>query len=186
MNTRLKKVLITGLVMVGIGAVHRAQAATTDTMLVSVSPAVTFAVSISSPFTLGNAGYQFGPVALSATTLSTVAITLNTTGANAYEYFGVSISNTSGNWTSTASAPGVDTFRMGAWIGSSQPTAGNVTDYLSAPPYAETAATKFNQASPTAYNSTASLWLKLEMPTNLNTGGNTAQTMTLTVTAQGS
>ena len=112
MNTKLKKVLMTGLVTLGIGGLSQiAQAATTDTMTVSVSPLVTYSVVISSPYA---SGYNFSNVSLGATTLSTLGITLNTTGSTAPEYFGLSISNTSGGWTSTLSAPGQDTFRMGA------------------------------------------------------------------------
>ena len=109
MNKRMKQILMTGLVMVGLGAVS--QAATTDTMTISVSPQVTYGVTISSPFAQG---YVFGNVSLGASTLSTVAITLNTTGATGPEFFGLSISNTNGGWTATAGAPGQDTFRMGA------------------------------------------------------------------------
>ena len=125
MNKHMKHVLITGLVMLGVGAVS--QAATTDTMQVSVSPTVTYSVAISSPYT---SGYNFSNVALGATTLSTLAITLNTTGATGPEFFGLSISNTSGNWTATTGAAGVDTFRMGAAMAATQPLMANTSTYL--------------------------------------------------------
>ena len=128
MNKRLKQGVAAGLVMLGIGGLARqTQAATTDTMTVSVTPTVTYGVTISSPFAQG---YVFGSIALGASTLSTVAITLNTTGATGPEYFGLSVSNTSGNWTATASAPGQDTFRLGAKMGVGQPVIANTTDFL--------------------------------------------------------
>ena len=180
MNKHIKHVLLTGLVMLGVGAA--AQAATTDTMTVSVTPSVTFAVSISSPYT---SGYNFSSVALAGTTLSTLGITLNTTGATAAEYFGLSISNTSGGWTSTVSSPGQDTFRMAAKIGGSQPLMANTTDFLTQPPYSTVANGVYNQGS-TIVGGTAKVWLRLEMPTTLNVGTTGAQTMTMTATAQGS
>jgi hypothetical protein len=184
MNRRLKTALSVGLMALGLGFMGKAvQAATSDTMVVSVTPLPTFAVSITSP---SGSGYNFGNVALGATTLSTAAIVLNTGGANSSEYFGVSISNTSGNWTATSSAPGTDTFRMGAWVGTNQPAITSVTDYLSNGPFSGAAAGLFNQGSRTAASSTANLWLRLELPTALNTGTSVAQTMTLTVVAQGS
>jgi hypothetical protein len=184
MNTKWQKVLSVGLMALGLGFMGKAvQAATSDTMVVSVTPLPTFAVSITSP---SGSGYNFGNVALGATTLSTAAIVLNTAGANSSAYFGVSISNTSGNWTATTSAPGTDTFRMGAWVGTNQPVMGSVTSYLSNGPFSGAAATLFNQAARTAANTTANLWLRLELPTALNTGTAVAQTMTLTVVAQGS
>src|SRR5678815_4114440 len=103
MKMKLKQVLATGLVMLGIGVLARqAQAGTTDTMTVSVTPIPSYGVTISSPYA---SGYSFGNVALVGTTMSTLAITLNSVGATAPEYFGLSISNTSGNWSSTTGAP---------------------------------------------------------------------------------
>src|ERR1700733_7144969 len=181
MNKRMKHVLITGLVMLGVGAVS--QAATTDTMQVSVSPTVTYGVTISSPFAQG---YVFGSVAVGASTLSTVAITLNTTGATGPEFFGLSISNTSGNWTATASAPGQDTFRMGAAMGTNQPLMANTSTYLSVPPFSGAAQGLYYQGAATAVAGTAKVWLRLEMPTTLNLGTTGNQTMVLTATAQNS
>ena len=154
---------------------RQVQAATTDTMTVSVSPTVTYGVTISSPFLTG---YVFGNVALGASTLSTVAITLNTTGATGPEYFGLSVSNTSGNWSATASAPSQDHFRLGAKMGATQPLIGNTTDFLSAPPYSGVAQGIYNQGTATSVGGTQKVWLRLEMPTTLNLGTTAAQTMT--------
>jgi hypothetical protein len=181
MNKQMKHVLITGLVMLGIGAVS--QAATTDTMQVSVSPTVTYSVSISSPFVQG---YVFGNVSLNSTTLSTVAITLNTTGSTGPEFFGLSISNTSGNWTATVGAPGQDTFRMGAAMAATQPLMANTSTYLSVPPFSGAAQYLYSQGAATAVAGTQKVWLRLEMPTSLNLGTTGSQTMTLTATAQSS
>ncbi len=183
MKNHVQKVLTTGLVLLGIGAFAvRAQAATTDTMTVSVSPTVTYGVTISSPYA---SGYNFGNVALAATTMSTLAIVLNTTGATGPEYFGLSISNTSGGWTSTVGSPAQDQFRMSAKIAASQPLASNTTHYLSAGPFAGAAEMLYSQTM-TPVAGTANVWLKLEMPPTLNAGTTGAQTMTLTATAQGS
>ena len=184
MKLTMKRVLIAGLVMLGVGGLTRqARAATSDTMSISVSPQVTYGVTISSPFAQG---YVFGSIALGASTLSTVAITLNTTGATGPEYFGLSVSNTSGNWTSTVGAPGQDTFRLGAKMAATQPLIGNTTDFLVAPPYTGVAQGIYNQGTATSVGGTQKVWLRLEMPTSLNVGTTGAQTMTLTATAQSS
>ena len=184
MNKQMKHVLVTGLVMLGLGTVvQQAQAGTTDTMSVSVSPTVTYGVTISSPFLTG---YVFGNVALAATTLSTVAITLNTTNATGPEYFGLSISNSNGNWTATSSAPGQDTFRMGAAMGATQPLVANTSTYLSVPPFSGAAQGLYYQGSATPVAGSAKVLLRLEMPTTLNLGTTGTQTMVLTATAQNS
>jgi hypothetical protein len=184
MNKQMKRVLTMGLMTLGIGLMLKmAQAAPTDTMTVSVTPSVTFAVQISSP-ELG--GYDFSTVALGATTVSTVAITLNTVGATAAQFFGLSVSNTAGLWSSTIGAPGVDTFRMSGWVATTQPLVASFVDFMAAPPYGVAASGKFNQSVKTTAGATAKLWLRLEMPTTLSAGSPTAQTMVLTATAQGS
>src|SRR5580693_6562021 len=135
MKTQIRQTLALALIVLSIGMVLRmgmVQAATTDTMQVSVSPTVTYGVTISSPFLTG---YVFGNVALGATTLSTVAITLNTTGATGPEYFGLSISNSNGGWTASAAGASQDTFRMGAAMGATQPLVANTSTYLSVPPF---------------------------------------------------
>ena len=152
-------------------------------MQISVSPQVTYGVTISSPYA---SGYNFSNVALGATTLSTLAITLNTTGATGPEFFGLSISNTSGNWTATTSAPGQDTFRMGAAMATTQPLMANTSTYLSVPPFSGAGQYLYSQGAATAVAGTQKVWLRLEMPTSLSVGTTGTQTMTLTATAQNS
>ena len=180
MNRRLKEVLVTGLMVLGIGAiVQRAEA---DTMTVSVTPIVNWSVSISSPET---GGYDFSSVALGATTVSTLGITLTNNSGVAPEYFTFAIGNTSGNWSPAPGGAGVDQFRMGAYINATQPAPATFVDFLSNPPFSGSAVGKFGQAGKTAIAGTAKAWLRLEMPTSLSVGTSVAQTMTLTVSAQG-
>ena len=78
MNKKLKQVVKVGLFVLGLGVLGRvAQAASTDTMTVSVTPSVTYGVTITS---VNASGYQFGTVALGATTVSTSAIVLTNSG----------------------------------------------------------------------------------------------------------
>ncbi len=182
MRTRMKQTLVVGLMLLGIGIVAgTAQAASTDTMTVAVTPGnITYGVSISSPYP---GGYNFAQVNLGATTVSTVAILVNTTGANVAEYFGLAISNTSGGW-SPAGAPGPDNFRMMGWFNTLPVSSNtfNTADALATTVVA--AAGKYNEGAKTAAGGSANLWLRLDMPTALNTGTSVAQTMTLTVTGQ--
>src|ERR1700684_1235058 len=113
MKKHMKKALTTGLVALAVGwMAGRAQAASTDTMTVSVTPNAQYGVSISSPYA---GGFNFGLVSLNATTQSTSAITVTNNGT-IYEYFGISISNPSGLWTATTVTPSTDTFRMSALL----------------------------------------------------------------------
>ena len=188
MNSKLKKALTFGLLLLGIGIAGKAQAASTDTITISVTPNASFGVTISSPYA---SGYNFGIVSLNSTTVSTLAITLTNSGT-IYEYFGVSVSNTSGGgnpWTTTGIAPSTDTFRMSGLLNAGAVPAqgsGNFTALTNLAP--TNAAALYGQAStktsPTAGSNTSKLWLKLEMPFTLNTGGSGAQTMTVSVTGQ--
>ena len=186
MNTRLKKVLVTGLVVLGVGCWgSKAHAASTDTITVSVTPNASYGVTISSPYA---SGYNFGTVNLNSTTESTLAITLTNSGT-IYEFFAISVTNTSGGWTASAVAPTTDTFRLSGMFNATQPAIGSASfsALTNAPPtngngsYGQVAKT-----SPTGGSNTQNLWLKLEMPFTLNTGGTTAQTMTVSVTGQAS
>src|SRR6185312_16838268 len=185
MNTSMKKVLVAGLFAVSVGLCGKAQAAASDTKQISVTPSVTFGVQITS---VNANGYQFGTVALGATTESTAAITLTNTGTIP-EYFAMAITNTSGNWVATSTAAAVDNFRMIGEFSSTQPDMSsgfNTADALT-PSSPGTAATLYGQASAkTSPVATQKLWLRLEMPTNLIAGGSGTQTMTLTVTGQAS
>jgi len=182
MKTRLKVLL--GVGMVGLMAGTAKAAGNPDTMTVSVTPNVTYGVSIAS-VTVGT-GYQFGSVNLGATTQSTAAIVLTNSG-NVSEYFSLAMSNTSGSWTLSTSAPTTDTYRVSALLQAAQPALGGFTDFLSNPPVPGAAAALYGQASTkTSPAATKNLWLRLEMPTALNTGTSGAQTATLYVNGQGS
>jgi hypothetical protein len=183
-----KKRLGVTLALLGMGmGAHRAYAASTDTITISLTPNTTYAVTISSPYT---SGYNFGLVNLNATTVSTLAITLTNSGS-IYEYFGISVSNTSGGgnpWTTTGVAPSTDTFRMSGQLNASQPAqgSGNFTALTNSDP--TNVGGLYGQAntktSPTAGSNTQKLWLQMETPFTLNTGGSGAQTMTVSVTGQ--
>src|SRR6185437_4534568 len=114
------RVLAAGLLLATLGVVRQAQAANPDAMQVSVTPNVTYAVTITS---VNASGYDFGTVALNATTQSTAAITVSNSG-NIGEYFSMAISNTSGNWAAVASAPTTDNFRMIGESTANQPAVG--------------------------------------------------------------
>src|SRR5882724_3824570 len=184
MNMHMKKVLITGLAVLSVGWISgKAQAASTDTITISLTPNTTFAVTISSAYV---GGYNFGLVNLNATTVSTVAITLTNSGS-IYEYFGISVSNTSGGWTASAAAASTDTFRLSGQLNATQPLQGSGSFSALANTAPGTANGKYGQASktsPTAGNNTQKLWLQMEMPFTLNTGGTGPQTMTVSVTGQ--
>jgi len=185
MNTRLKKALATGLVALGMGwMAGKAQAASTDTITISLTPNTTFAVSISSPYA---GGYNFGQVNLNSTTVSTLAITLTNSGS-IYEYFGISVSNTSGGWTTNGTAPSTDTFRLSGLLNAGAVPAqgsGSFSALTNTAP--GTANGLYGQASKTssaAGSNTQKLRLQMEMPFTLNTGGTGPQTMTVSVTGQ--
>ena len=186
MNTQLKKALTTGMLAVGLGLLSsKAHAVNPDAMQISVTPSVTYAVTITS---VNANGYQFGTVALNSTTQSTAAVTVANSG-NIAEYFSMAITNTSGNWAPTTSAPTTDNFRLIGEFAASEPDVASgfqTTDALtnSTP---GTAAALYGQAS-TKTNPTQHqlLWMRLEMPQSLNVGTSAAQTMTLTVTGQAS
>jgi len=180
-------VLATGLFVLGLGFVSKANAAggNPDTMTISVTPAVTYAVTITS--TTGGVGYQFGSVALAASTISTAAIVLKNTGTIS-EYFSLAVSNSlPDNWAAGASGtPGANTFGLIGELSGTQPAdsafVGGDALANAIPP---TAATLYGQAStPTNVNATQNLWLKLNMPTSLSVGTGGAQTMTLSVNGQ--
>jgi hypothetical protein len=187
MKKRMKQALAIGLMVMGVGwLAGRAQAASTDTMTVSVTPNAQYGVSISSPYA---GGFNFGTVSLNSTTQSTSAIVVTNNGT-IYEYFGISISNTSGSWNAVTVTPSTDTFRMSALLntGGIPPLgSGSFTALSNTPPALAAAAygQSSTKTSPTSGNNTKDLWLQLEMPFTLNLGGAGQQTMTLSVTGQG-
>ena len=98
----VRRILATALFVVGLGIIGtKVEAANPDTMTVSVTPNVTFGVTITS---VNASGYQFGTVNLGATTQSTAAVILTNSG-NVAEYFSMAISNTSGGWSAVSGVP---------------------------------------------------------------------------------
>src|SRR6266852_8731585 len=126
MNKRLKQVLVTGLMLLGIGAIgRRAEAQQPDTMTLSVTPGgIIYSVQITS---VNGSGYQFGTVNIGAATVSTAAITVaNTGGGNISEYFGMKVSNSNpDNWAPQSGAPTTDQFRLTGELVTNQPVLGS-------------------------------------------------------------
>ena len=184
MNHVGRSILAAGLLVLGLGVMKEAQAANPDTMTVSVTPSVTYSVAITS---VNSSGYQFGTVALGATTVSTSAIVLTNNG-NVSEYFSMAMGNTSGSWVPVTGSPGTDQFRMIPYLNATQVSSSTfVTGDAITTTQPGTAASSYNQASTkTNVNATKNLWLRLDMPTALNAGGTGLQTMTLSVYGQGS
>ena len=191
MNTKLKQVLITGLVAMGLGVLgsRTADAKQPDTMRLSVTPTgQIYSVVITS---VNGNGYEFGNVGIGATTVSTAAITVaNTGGSNISEYFGMQVSNSSpDNWAPQTGAPGADQFRLIGEFAATQPveTSGFDTGNAITGTFPVNAGSLYGQAAtPTNVGASKLLWLQLEMPTALNTGTGGAQTMTLYIQGQSS
>ena len=184
-RSRMRKVLVAGLMALGLGTcVSKAQAASTDTIVLSVSPGnVAYGVKISSPYA---SGYNFGPVNLGVTTVSTLAIVVQNTG-NISEYFGMGVSNTSpDNWAAVGVAPSTDQFRLMGYFQTNQPGSGSFGDAI---PSTVSGAVGglYNQTTVgrTMPNNTQNLWLRLEMPPYLNSGTGGGQQMTLSINGQG-
>ena len=190
MNTKMKQVLATGLMLLGMGVIgRRAEAQQPDTMTLSVTPGgIVYSVQITS---VNSSGYQFGTVNIGATTVSTAAITVaNTGGGNISEYFGMKVSNSNpDNWAPQSGAPGTDQFRLTGELNASQPAQGGgfpTSDAVTGS-FPGAAATLYGQASTkTAVGSNKKLWLQLEMPSSLSAGTGGAQTMTLYIQGQSS
>jgi hypothetical protein len=191
----LQAVLAAGLIVLGLGMGEKAQALppNPNTMVVAVTPSASSAywgVLISSPLTSGTTGYDFGQVDLAATTISTVAITVTSTGTVA-EYFSMAVSNSQpDNWSAISAAPtGYDTFLMlGHFVThlAGQPASGTfsvLNDTMTAT-VPTTAASRYGQTSITTPGTPLDLYLMLTMPATVKT--NAGQWMTLTVNGQGS
>jgi len=181
----IKVVLSSGLIVLSLGLFSKAHALNNpDTMTISVTPSVTYAVSIAS-VTAGT-GYQFGTVALAATTLSTAAIVVTNTGTIS-EYFAMAVSNTApDNWAAAAGGTAAaNAFGLIGVFNATQPASGSFGGdaLVNAIPGASDAL--YGQASSkTAVNGTKNLWLKLNMPTSLSVGTGGAQTMVMSVNGQ--
>src|SRR5476649_958429 len=107
MNTHMKKILVTGLMVLGLGALSRqAQALTSDQIIVSVTPGnPTYAVKITSPEV---GGYDFTSVNFGASTISTLGIVVYSTGTIS-EYFSLSVT-ADGGWTPVVADSAAPTF----------------------------------------------------------------------------
>ena len=111
MKRMLQTALAAGLMVLGPGAVEKVMAigVNPDTMVVAVTPGnLQYGVYISSPLTSGTTGYDFGTVNLAATTISTLAIQVKSSGTVS-EFFSLAVSNSSPDvWAPVASAtPGL-------------------------------------------------------------------------------
>src|SRR5690349_21615054 len=131
MNTHMKKALAFGLMLLGIGiTVQKAEAIgpNPDTMIVSVTPGnPQYGVYITSP--IAGSGYDFQAVNLGATTGSTLAIVVKSSGSVS-EYFAMSIVDGNGTnaWTALGAdgTPGLDQFELlGRFDNVSQPLDAN-------------------------------------------------------------
>ncbi len=178
-----KIALATGLFVLGLGLVQKVEAASTDTITLSVTPSgISYAVQITSP--TDGSSYSFGSIALGATTGSTAAIGVKNIGTIG-EYFVMKVGNTNpDNWAPVAGNPATDQFRLRGWFSPDQPDDASFADAVLAG-FNPTGQNKYNQgSSKTAVNATSYLWLQLKMPSDLNAGTGGAQTMTLYVAGQ--
>jgi hypothetical protein len=193
----LQAVTVAGLLVLGLGLWEKAEALgpNPNTMVVAVTPSagsISYGVLISSPLTSGTTGYDFTQVALGATTISTQAIVVTSTGTVA-EYFGLAIANsTPDNWTAiNTGTPGYDQFMLeGHFVthGAGQPASTTFsvnTDTMTATVPAS-ASGRYGQSGLgiTTPSTPLDLWLMLTMPTTVKTGA--GQAMVLTVNGQGS
>ena len=171
-----------GLMVLGMGWVQEAQAASTDTITVSVTPGgVTYSVAMSS--VSAGSGYAFGTVNLGATTVSTAAIVVTNNG-NIAEYFALAISNSGPDSWAPGATTSTNVFVMDGYFNATQPAPATPTNTLGTGAVSASA-NLYNQGNTkTNVGSTQNLWLKLIMPSQLNGGTGGAQTMTLSVTGQ--
>ena len=196
MKTQIKRLLVSGLLVLGLGwLTQKAEAVgpTTDSMTVSVTPTgLVYGVSISSPYA---SGYNFGSVALGNTTGSTLAIVVKSSGTVA-EYFSLSVVDPGTNpWTplsvdGTPSA--LDSFELQGHFTAANAVpldsvfttaAGNDLINGIAP---LPAGGLFNQGSigVTAPTVSVYLWLKMKMPASITSTA--ARAMVLYITGQSS
>jgi hypothetical protein len=167
----------------------KAHAGASDTTVLSVTPGnITYGVLITSPIASGTTGYDFGQVALGATTISTLAIQIQSAG-NASEYFALAISNSNPDgWTAiNTGTPGYDQFLLkGHFVthGAGQPASGtfNVNTDTVTVSIPSAAAGRYGQAAQTNPGVTDDLYLMLTMPATVASGR--GQSMTLTINGQ--
>ncbi len=211
-NSPVRKALqfgtVSALLVLGLGAIQRAQAASTDTIAVTVTAGnISYGVQISSPYA---GGYSFGSVNLGATTNSTLAITVSNTGSIS-EYFSMAVSSTTptsgtDHWGPVSSVPGTDQFELMALFASTNTaTAPSPASFIS--PTDALLFTSLGTAGHTIYGQTngamnndsslgktppqfqvgykRSLWLQLKMPSDVSDANGGAQTMIVSIDGQG-
>ena len=149
----------------------------------SVTPGnPTYAVKITSPEV---GGYDFTSVNFGASTISTLAIVVMSTGTIS-EFFSLSVT-ADGGWTpvvADSAAPSFNLFELQGHFATTQPanaTFSAVNDIVTtAPP--TPASGFFSQGGQTAPGATQSLWMKLKMPSAATLG--TQRLLTLTINGQ--
>ena len=194
MNTKIKRALVAGLVVLGLGWLTEQKALavgpSTDTIVVSVTPTgLVYGVSISSPYA---GGYNFGNVALGNTTGSTLAITVKSSGTVA-EYFSMSVVDPGGSpWTPLVAdgTPSVlDQYELqGHFTTVNSVIADSAfvgTDVINTVPPIP-AGSDYNQGSigKTAPGTSVYLWLKMKMPASVTSTNSRA--LVLSITGQSS
>ena len=192
MNRRMKRLLVTGLTVLGLGWVaQRAEAVapTTDSIVVSVTPGnPTYAVVITSP---DPGGYDFQSVTLGQTTDSTVGITVLSSGTVS-EYFALSVVSDGGidAWTprTTDGATGYNLFELQGHFTNSQSSppgdatiAANAANNVIGPTAPNGGGTLYNQNSTgkTQPGNNNYLWLRLKMPTTISAAGQRKLTLSI-------
>ena len=183
----VKSILIAGVLVMGLGLLSKVQAAgNPDTMTISVTPSVSYAVTITS---VNPSGYQFGTVALAASTISTWAIGVRNTGT-IWEYFSMAVGNSSPDaWTPGAAGTAANNvFGLIGEFNATQPADASFVggDALTGSIPGAAAALYGQASTKTAVNGTKNLWLKLNMPTSLSVGTGGAQTMVVSINGQAS
>jgi hypothetical protein len=198
MNKHKQRILAAGLMALGLGWITQeaqATAPTTDAILVSVTPNVTYGVAITSA--TGENGYNFGPVDLAATTISTMSITVTSSGTVS-EFFAMSVVDITGSnpWTAmtTDATPNtIDQYELqGHFTDTSTPapvdTAFSVTDgvngVISAHPPVNGSGHYSEGSSALTPGTAKYLWLKLKMPKTVTAPD--ARKLSLLITGQSS
>jgi hypothetical protein len=184
MNTAMKRGLVVALTVLGLGVMtQEARAGTADQIIVSVTPGnPTYAVGITSPEV---GGYDFASVNLGATTISTLAIVVKSSGTIS-EYFALSVT-ADGGWTPVvldSAAPTFNKFEMQGHFGATQPADGTfaaVNDLMTTA-IPGTGSGLYNQGSQTIPGASQNLWLRLKMPSSTSLSGQ--RLMTVTVNGQ--
>ena len=167
-------------------AKEQAQAASTsDQIIVSVTPGnPAYASGISSPEV---GGYDFGSVNLGATTISTLAIVVKSSGTIS-EYFSMSVT-ADGGWTPVVvdtAAPAYNTFELQGHFAATQPanatfsTTNDSCDHLRLQARHQDALQP--KGAQTVPGNSQNLWMKLRLP--VSTGLSGQRLLTVTVNGQ--